>query len=459
MPLDIRMKLVGAGVAASLLAVPPVYGKAPDAPNAKSNLRKLTRQLQQQTKKLDEQQRALREQEAQLSAYRQNFERTLADQQQRIDDLQAKLGALTPAAPAAAVQPPAPPEPPRAAAPAPAPVPQAPRQVAAADTPAQPVGRAPERTGDNRPPEVAPISDWPGVLTPRGKLVVEPSLQYAHSSNNRVALVGFTVIPAITIGLIDIRRVNRDTFFGALTTRYGITNRLEVEAKVPYVYRHDTTVARQIGEPAVADSAFEASGRAIGDVEFTGRYQINQGGPDKPYYIGTLRFKTRTGRDQFQVSTFRPFPGNDVLQRDLPTGSGFYGIQPGLTVIYPSDPAVFFGGVTYLHSLQRTLDLPDPNGNPIGTVKPGPAVGFNFGMGIALNERASLSIGYDHTTVFKTKVKGENIPGDVTAQLGTLLLGSSYRLDNKKTLNVSLGAGVTRDAPDVQLTVRLPISF
>ncbi len=51
----------------------------------------------------------------------------------------------------------------------------------------EPVGRPPER--DTRPPEIAPITEQPGVLTAQGKLVIEPGFQYGYSSNNRVALV------------------------------------------------------------------------------------------------------------------------------------------------------------------------------------------------------------------------------------------------------------------------------
>jgi hypothetical protein len=51
------------------------------------------------------------------------------------------------------------------------------------------------------------------------------------------------------------------------------------------------------------------------------------------------------------------------------------------------------------------------------------------------------------------------VPGAVRTQLGTLLLGYSYRLSAKRTLNVSVGAGITRDTPDVSLTVRIPTSF
>jgi len=48
----------------------------------------------------------------------------------------------------------------------------------AAETPQ--VGQAPPT--DTRPPAVAPIFDQPGVLTPKHKLVIEPSYQFGYSS-------------------------------------------------------------------------------------------------------------------------------------------------------------------------------------------------------------------------------------------------------------------------------------
>ena len=51
------------------------------------------------------------------------------------------------------------------------------------------------------------------------------------------------------------------------------------------------------------------------------------------------------------------------------------------------------------------------------------------------------------------------MPGSVRVTLGTLLVGYSYRFSKRYTLNVSVGAGLTRDTPDLQVTVRLPITF
>jgi len=329
------------------------------------------------------------------------------------------------------------------------------------------VGRAPEQAAQ-RTPEVAPIFETPGVLTPRGKVVFEPSVQYGYSSSNRVALVGYTVIPALLIGLLDVREVKRNTTTASATFRYGVGNRLEVEGKIPYVYRSDATVSRELFTGTAAERAFDTSGKGIGDLEIGARYQLNDGGADKPYYIAGLRFKSRTGRDPFEVVTDCQTRciGDNVtgtgLPLDLPTGSGFYSLQPSLTWLLPSDPAIFFGSFNYTHNFKRgNIYRTVRNGDRelLGDIEPGDVFGFNVGMGLALNEKASFSIGYDHSSVSRMRQNGQVIPGSVRIQLGTLLLGGSYRLSDKRTLNLSVGAGLTRDTPDVTLMVRMPFNL
>lgn len=330
-----------------------------------------------------------------------------------------------------------------------------------------PVGQAPAAA--DRPPEVAPIFEQPGVLTQPGKWVVEPSLQYSYSSSDRIALVGYTVIPAILIGLIDVRNVKSNSLTATVAFRRGITNRFELEARVPYVYRFDNTRGREIADPErVRDFYSDQKGQGIGDVELIGRYQLNDGGGDSPYYIASLRLKSRTGKDPFEVPTsFLIENARTGMQADLPTGSGFYSLTPGLTVLIPSDPAVFFGGVSYQYSFKRTnvtpnlVNVQNPESYTYAEIQPGGVIGFNFGMGLALNERSSFSIGYDHLSVAKTDATyadGQKAEG-VRVQLGTLLLGYSYKLDPRRTVNLSLGVGVTRDTPDVQMTLRMPFSL
>ncbi|MBG6081895.1 hypothetical protein IWX58_003582 [Rubrivivax gelatinosus] len=342
---------------------------------------------------------------------------------------------------------------------APAAAPPATAQAQAAPVPGATVPSAAARAD-----VVNTIFDQPGVLTPRGRYSLETSLQYAYSSSNRVALVGYTVIPALLIGLIDIREVRRTTLTAALTGRYGLSNRFEIEAKLPWVYRSDSSVGREYLQGSATESrVFDARSHGIGDVEFSARYQFNDGGIEKPYYIGSLRLKTRTGTDPFEVLTSKTVVGfrNDGIQTELPTGSGFYGLQPALTVLYPTDPAVFFGSLSYLHTFSRSGISRRTDQGPewLGRVSPGAILGFNFGMGLALNERSSFSIGYDHSSVGRTRVNGRASDASVRVELGTLLLGYSLRLSPQRTLNVSLGAGLTRDTPDLTLTVRVPTNF
>lgn len=352
-------------------------------------------------------------------------------------------------------------------APAPVTAEAAPAGNVPADTGARPVRVGVAPVVENQPPPVAPLFDQPGILTQPGHYVLEPSVQYGYSSSNRVALVGYTIIPALLIGLVDVREVKRNTLTAALTGRWGLTRRLEVEAKLPYVYRSDVSISREIFTGSASEQAFNASGRAIGDIEFAARYQLNEPKGNDPFLIGSLRFKTRTGKDPFEVITdcVTRCLGNTSgtgLPLDLPTGSGFYSLQPSLTWLLPSDPAVFFGGISYTHNFGRSdvsRRVLAGEQEFIGSVKPGDVWGINFGMGLALNDRSSFSVGVDLNSVGRTKQNGVPVPSSVRTQLSSLLLGYSYRYSDRTTLNVTVGAGLTRDTPDLTLSVRLPMSF
>ncbi|MEN1927818.1 acetate kinase [Luteimonas sp. MJ250] len=336
-----------------------------------------------------------------------------------------------------------------------------------------PVGQAPEES--TRPPEVARIFDQPGVLTPAGTLILEPSLQTGYYSNDRVALIGYTVIPAILIGLIDVRQVKTTSVTAALAARYGIGNRFEIELKVPYMHIRGDTVSREIFTGAAQDSVFSADGSGLGDVELTARYQLPNKGADRPFYVVWLRYKARTGKDLFEVTTdcVTRCVANATgtgLPLELPTGSGFASLQPGVTWMYASDPVVFFGSLSYLHNfarddVSRTTLTGAPDGFPqttteyLGEIDAGDIFGFNLGMGLALNDRASISIGYDHSMVARSRQNGSDMPGSVRVVLGTLMLGGTYRISDRTSFNIALGAGMTRDTPDVSLVARLPIRF
>lgn len=396
--------------------------------------------------------------QAQIDALRQQLEaqgqlietlrRSLGEQDARYRELQQQIDAQRRGAMPAQAPPPAqaqaPPEPPRTVQ----------------------VGTAPGPVPES-PLAVPQLFDQPSVLTPKGLTIVEPSLQYGYSSSNRAALVGFTVIPAILIGLIDVREVRRNITTAALTVRHGFSERFELEGRIPYVYRSDSTVSRELFTGTATDRAFGAHGSGVGDIEATARYQLTTGTSRWPYLIGSLRFKSRTGRDPFEVTT-------DCVTRcvggatgtgeplELATGTGFYTLQPGLTWLYPSDPAVFFGSFTYAYNFKRSgvsRQVLGGERESLGELKPGNVIGFNVGMGLAINDRSSFSLGVEVSSVGKLKQNGQEVPGSVRTQLASLLIGYSFRWDQSRTINLSVGAGLTRDTPDVTLTMRVPFAF
>src|SRR3546814_834869 len=304
---------------------------------------------------------------------------------------------------------------------------------------------------------MAQIFDQPGVLTPRGKFVLEPSLQLGYSASDRVALVGYTIIPAILIGLIDVRQVKTTSITGALSTRYGLTNHMELELRVPYSWISGDTVSREIFTGTAQDSVFNADGHGIGDIEFTARYQLPNSDPSRPYYVLWLRYKSRTGTDLFEVTTdcITRCVANATgtgLPLELPTGSGFAAVQPGVTWLYASDPVVFFGSFSYLHNFKRedvsrTVLTGAPEGFPqtttefIGEVDAGDIIGFNIGVGLALNERAAISLGYDQSIVGGTNKNGKDVPASVRIVLSTLVGGGSDRGPDTPGPKGAQGAG------------------
>lgn len=418
-------------LAASLLLTTPAIGFSDPTDNTSIDIGKLIEKINRQSDQLDEQQKLIVEQEKRFRDYQQSMTKRFTDQQESIEELKSLINSPSPAKDTATP-----------------PASSSPTQTSG---PIQPVGNPPVTSEERRPPEVAAIFDQPGVLTPKGSLTVEPSLQYSHSSTNRIALVGYTIIPAITIGLIDVRRISSDTFVGGLAARYGLTNRIEVEGKAPYVYRSEAASTAPFATPGdITDSA--ADGNGLGDIEFGVRYQLNQP-TTGPFYIANLRLKSDTGTSPFEV----PVDPKTSLQTESPTGSGFWGLQPSLTVIFPSDPAVFFGSVNYMWNIERNVGL--VNGKDYGNFDPGDSYGFNFGMGLALNEKVSFSLGYDHSIITKNNQNGVVPRGELDIHVGSLMLGYSYRFLDNQSINFALGAGVTDEAPDVQLTVRTPFSI
>ncbi len=306
-----------------------------------------------------------------------------------------------------------------------------------------------ERPREDTGPDVGVLFDRPGLLTPRGHWVLDSSVQYINSSSQRVAVAGYSFIPAIVVGAIDVREVMNETGISSASLRYGVNNRSELELRVPYLWRHDAIRRRPLIEGATADELFETSGSGVGDAEITWRMQFNSPVEASPVLIGSLRVRAPMGEHVFEI----PRDAVTGIAARLPTGSGFWGVEAGLSAIYRTDPAVFFGSVSYLWNISRD------HGPGYGRIDPGDIIGLDFSMGYAVSDRLSFTLGYEHNLVLPTDAPGAGSQINTRLHLGSLLFGYSLRLNDRSSLQISLGAGITEEAPDMQLSFRLPYPF
>jgi hypothetical protein len=314
-------------------------------------------------------------------------------------------------------------------------------------------------------PDLPRVSnDVGGVLTPKHRLVLEPAVSYAYSSVNKVSIEGFTILPALLVGVIDVTEADRNTYMTSLSARYGVTRRFEMEVRGSYLYRDDATRSRQYLKDSIEDSVFNASGVGAGDWELGMRYQFTRRKPTSPYLVGNLRYKAANGTDPFKIATTKTLAGDPQLADELPTGSGFKSLSPSLTFIYPTDPVVFFGSVGYVWTEKADKGLfYDDKGKQIGfgMVDPGDAVRLNFGLGLGLNDRSSLSISYQLDKFSRTFIETASVQKIVgsDATVGRLLIGYSLRMPGGAPLNLAIGIGTTGDANDSDLTFRIPFTL
>jgi hypothetical protein len=300
---------------------------------------------------------------------------------------------------------------------------------------------------------VAAVPEGQGVLTRPGKLVFEPSLEYSNSSKNRLVFRGIELIPGIQIGVLEANEVDRNTFVGTMTLRYGLAKNLEIEGRVPFLYRTDRIQFVQQREESLVREVHPKESN-IGDIEMAVRYQLNRPLGQRPIFVASLRVKSNTGRSPFEI----PFDEFGIAT-GLATGSGFWAVQPGVQFLLPSDPAVIFGGVSYNYHIAQTVDR-TVGGVLIGRVDPGDAINANLGFGFALNPRFSFSLGYRHSFIFPTETElGSTRQRSSRLHVGAFSFGMSYRLTQRRTLNFAVDVGTTADAPNVGLSLRMPFEL
>jgi hypothetical protein len=420
-------------------ALAPVQVRAQEPTGDQARIEQLLEDLDRRVAQLEEMRTKLNRQE-----------RELQRQRDQILELMRGRGDTPPSgsAPAAAAD--------GGATPAPAEPRPRQRQVAQESAPPRGDEQAQPTT---RELDLSVIRDRGGVLTPAGTFIFEPELEFSTSDNNRFFFDGVEVVEAVLFGIIEVTETRRESLTAAANARYGVTDRFEVDLRVPYTYRNDrveTTFLEDDATTAIND----IEGFGLGDIEVGAHYQINDGREGWPVFVGNLSVKAPTGEGPFEVDR-----DQNGFEDELPTGSGFWTVEPSITAIVPADPAVIFGNIGYAWNLSRDVDetLQQPDGSDpieIGEVDAGDSISVSFGTGFALNRNFSLSLGYEHVYVLPTETEINDSTVESNAvHIASFLVGGNYSLTPSTSLDLRLGIGLTEEAPDARVTFRVPIAF
>src|SRR5690606_41296998 len=89
---------------------------------------------------------------------------------------------------------------------------------------------------------VCPGSD----VSRRGLLSGVEQFDIASAERRRAVFRGVELVEAVLVGVFDINESRQDVLTESFSLRYGLTDRLEIGARLPLIYRSDTSILAPI---------------------------------------------------------------------------------------------------------------------------------------------------------------------------------------------------------------------
>lgn len=336
------------------------------------------------------------------------------------------------------------------------------------DAPVQQVGEA-RRVEDEqrRQQEKALVVREHAPLFER-RFTFDTGLSYSYYDRRALTLSGFLALDAIFLGTINLDQSKATIATLDFTGRYGLTDRLSLEANIPYVVRDTRFVSGGAGGAASSISEVNVRSQGVGDASVAAFYQLVKESARFPDVVGSLRVRAPTGREPFGLKLIQADANNTNLNipEALPTGTGVWSATANVSVLRTYDPVILFANLGYTHHRSAEFDDISP---VVGTVTPakvslGHILQFSGGLALALNDRAAMSFSVATATqaATHTLTAGQDdslrVPGS-SSNSTTLNLGMSYVLPSGWSFNGQVAAGLTPDAPNFVLGMRASRSF
>ena len=425
---------------------------------------------------------AMRQLLQELAAMKQGYAqevRRLRELDMQIQALQARVGGLAPMQATAqapphrspAVQAPdaLPATPSQAAAAAPAPMASSAAASPRGDEGYASTAEDAQRAQDTESRSVADVKQQSTALFNR-RLTLENGISYNRYDRKQLTLNGFLALDAIFLGNIAIENVESDTVNYNFAARWGLSPRLSLNLDVPYIARKTIYQKGGAGGAAAAIAQEETDGAGLGDISASANFKLFGERGIWPETVLNVGVTAPTGREPYGI----PWR---VLERDAddfirfavpekqPTGNGLWQATVGLSAVKTTDPAILFGNIGYVRSFKRSFDDIDANPDTVnpGEVNLGDSYYFGAGVAFAFNERTSLSISFSDRLNARAQTRYDGtewaklIGSDANA--ATMSLGVTHAMSPSATFVGVLGIGLTPDAPDFNLTVKVPYSL
>ncbi|MBV9995124.1 MAG: transporter [Caulobacteraceae bacterium] len=267
------------------------------------------------------------------------------------------------------------------------------------------------------------------LLLPPWNVEASPGLSYSHTQAQGLVLAD----NAQGVSTVQSQRQREDAIEGSLSARIGLPWRSQLQLIVPFDWRRqDTALGNGV---QVTNSAAH-----VGDVqlELSHQFLVESGGwvPD---LIGAIAWRAPTGSDPYRAPVV-----------NVASGLGTSEVTARVTALKTLDPLAVFSTLSYSRNFKYRESF--------GTVRTGDLINWQMGALLAVSPDTSLSFGFSQQFKFVTRVDGARIPGsDGVAAM--LQFGLDQVLSPRTLLDISVGVGVTRDAPDYTVMVSLPIRF
>jgi hypothetical protein len=266
------------------------------------------------------------------------------------------------------------------------------------------------------------------LLLPKGSIELSPSIGYSHTQTQGLVLVETPE----GISTVSDQRLRNDALEWALTGRIGLPWRSQLQFRVPYDWKRTSSALGDGTE--VTHSATH-----VGDVELELSHQFLVEKGARPDLIAAVSWRFPTGSDPYRTPV-----------TTIASGNGTHQVTARLTLLKTIDPLVVFTNISYSANLDRHEFF--------GSVHPGDFVDWQLGTLLAVSPQTSLSFGFDQQFKFRAHVSNKAIAGSdgvgAVAQFGV-----DQVLSARTLLDLSVGVGVTRDAPDYRFMASLPIRF